>query len=120
MECHFPAVGLLPCNKSDVETPIHNVKLIGINPPEEVTSLESLLRGETSKGIGLWRQDLYGVGTDLAGKRKQRGWEAGMEDDIFFDGALGEAVNGLIRWDGGDGNEWFPRMSELPWYYGNL
>lgn len=120
MECHFPAMGLLPCTESDIKLPIDKVGIIGINPPEEVTPLEVLTRGESSKGIGLWRRDLYGVGTDLAGKRRQRGWEVGMEDDIFVGLALDEAVDGLIRWDGGDGNEWFPRMSELPWYHGNI
>lgn len=119
MECHFPAVGLLPCAGSGQTTEVSNVAVIGINPPEEVTSLDSLMLGEESRGIGLWRKDLYGIGEDLAGKRRKRGWKSGMEEDVFVDQGLEEAVKQLMCWDGGDGNEWFPRMNGLPWYYGN-
>lgn len=119
MECHFPAVGLLPCPGSGLATEVNNIAVIGSNPPGEITPLHSLIRGEESGGIGLWRRDLYGVGWDLANKRRKRGWEPGMEECVFANGCLGEAVEKLICWDGGNGNEWFPRMDELPWYYGS-
>lgn len=121
MDFHLPAIGLLPL-PIDGEDKLggNNVGLIGINPPEEITPLESLLRGEMSKGIGLWKGDLYGVGEKLAGKRSNRGWSPGMEKDIFLNKGLDPAVEKLLRWDGGARNELFPRIKELPWFYGNI
>ncbi|BDD57161.1 hypothetical protein MAP00_002551 [Monascus purpureus] len=90
MECHFPAVGLIPLSKRE---------------------------GEERSGIGLWREDLYGVGTRLAGKRAKRGWHSGMEEELFVTVDLEPVVRELICWNGGEtGNDWFPRMKELPWY----
>lgn len=120
MECHFPAVGLLPCTSDEQTTHARNIAVIGINPPEDVTPLDSLVRGEELRGVGLWRTDLYGVGEDLTGKRRKRGWKSGMEETVFGNQGLGEAVENLICWDGGAGNEWFPRLSELPWCYENI
>lgn len=119
MECHFPAVGLLPCNGGERTMHARHVAVIGINPPEEITPLDSLVRGEEMRGIGLWRKDLYGVSEDLASKRRKRGWECGMEEAAFGSRGLEDAVEHLICWDGGVGNEWFPRISELPWCYKN-
>lgn len=116
MECHFPAVGLLPIGPEQNRHE-EKVAVIGINPPESVTSAESLVRGEQTNGIGLWRQDLYGVSQDLGGKRSKRGWLRGMED-VFFSMDLGDVVQELIRYDGGRcRNEWFSRREDLPWSY---
>lgn len=92
------------------------MQLLGINPPPEVTSIESLVEGEEKSGIGLWKRDLYGVGPELAGKRAKRGWRAGMEDGLFVGVGLEDAVEELVCWNGGTGSEWFRRMGELPWY----
>lgn len=120
MDCHFPAVGLLPPFPSDECSPVpYNISLIGINPPEEVTPAESLIRGEMLKGIGLWKQDLYGVGEELSGKRSKRGWSPGMEEGIFLNKGLEYVVEELLCWNGGEGNELFSKMEELPWFYGN-
>ncbi|KAJ5797453.1 DUF218 domain protein [Penicillium pulvis] len=119
MECHFPSLGLSP-RIDGRHAEASAVSVIGINPPEDVTPLESLVRGEAGKGIGLWKQDLYGVGEDLAGKRRQRGWTSGMETGAFVNVGLQEVVEQLVCWQGGTGNELFPRMKELPWFYGNL
>ncbi|KAJ5884829.1 hypothetical protein N7495_009339 [Penicillium taxi] len=114
MECHFPAVGLLPHDEQSTDN--RNISVIGINPPEEVTPQETLIQGETSKGIGLWRHDLYGVGRKLAAKRSQRGWKSGMELGIFVNNGLEEVVEQLVCWHSDKGDEWFPRMKELPWF----
>ncbi|GCB19757.1 uncharacterized protein C57A10.07 [Aspergillus awamori] len=107
VEYHFPALGL-----SDSASTV-----VGINPPEEVTPLASLLAGEEKSGIGLWSRDRYGVQKELAGKRVKRGWRAGMEDGVFVNVGLEAVVEELVRWDGGEmGNEWFPKMEELPWW----
>ncbi|KAJ5161260.1 hypothetical protein N7492_006652 [Penicillium capsulatum] len=116
MECHFPAVGLLPLPGS-LQRLNCEVFVEGINPPEEVTPLESLASGEASKGIGLWKQDLYGTKADLAGKRVKRGWYPGMEESVFPNAEFEDVVGELLRWDGEVGNEWFPRLKELPWAY---
>lgn len=121
MDCHFPALGLLPPSVHEAQNMKScHIDLIGINPPEEVTPLESLIRGENSKGISLWKQDSYGVGGELAGKRKSRGWSLGMEKSIFFNQGLGQVVEKVLCWDGGAGNELFPQLEELPWFYGNV
>ncbi|GES61255.1 DUF218 domain protein [Aspergillus terreus] len=118
MECHFPAVGLVPLSPDGQQQDYSaRVNLIGINPPEEVTPAQSLITGEEQRGIGLWRKDLYGVQPDLAGKRAKRGWTAGMEEGVFVNVGLEDAVEELVRWNGGkDGNEWFPKLDQLPWY----
>ena len=95
------------------------VALIGLNPPEDVTSAEYLNTGEERSGIGLWRHDLYGVQPILAGKRAKRGWNRGLEEELLINADdLPPVVQELISWHGGEsGNEWFPRMKELLWYY---
>ncbi|KAJ5793488.1 hypothetical protein N7457_000087 [Penicillium paradoxum] len=117
MQCHFPAVGLLPVD-SKQEDYTNNVAVIGINPPEEVTPLETLTRGELMNGIGLWKQDLYGVNPDLVKKRARRGWFPGMENDVFSNLGLEDVVWQLVRYNGGDYcNKWFLGREILPWSY---
>ena len=119
VECHFPALGLLPCldSKENVVSP--RVSVTGIDPPEEVTSSESLIQGESLRGIGLWRRDLYGVGPDLANKRIVRGWTPDIAHELCLDGHFEPVVQQLVVWDGGTGNEWFPHLEQLPWCYGH-
>lgn len=127
MDCHFPAVGLasvpghsqasrLKPEEEDDPRP-RRVSVIGINPPEGVTPVESLTEGEEMNGIGLWKRDRYGVQAQLAGKRAKRGWQSGMEDGIFVNVGLEPVVEELVCWDGGhDRNGWFVKMDQLPWY----
>lgn len=113
MKCHFPAIGLI----HDDNKITSQVDLIGLNPPEEVTSEEYLNIGEERSGLGMWKRDLYGVGPALAGKRAKRGWHSGMEKELFAMTDLQPVVKELICWNGGiSGNEWFAKMKELPWY----
>ncbi|KAJ6014760.1 DUF218 domain protein [Penicillium herquei] len=119
MECHFPAVGLLPPVADQQLDLGYGISVVGINPPEEVTPLESLVQGEAGRGIGLWRQDLYGTGEELAGKRAARGWKSGMETGVFVQVGLEEVVEKLVYWNSGIGNDFYPHMNELPWFYGN-
>ncbi|PYH95919.1 hypothetical protein BO71DRAFT_194458 [Aspergillus ellipticus CBS 707.79] len=117
MECHFPALGLGgPSSSSALGALGVEVGVIGINPPEEVTPLASLVAGEEKSGIGLWRGDRYGVQRELAGKRVKRGWRAGMEEGVFVGVGLEPVVEELVRWDGGEmGNQRFPKIDRLPW-----
>lgn len=117
-ECHFPALGLVPWTREDKTRGNIPITVIGINPPEEVTPLESLVRGEAGKGIGLWKKDLYGTGAELSSKRSQRGWlEA--DNGLFLHADLEEVVEQLVCWNSGEENDLFPRIEELPWYYGH-
>lgn len=117
MEYHFPAIGLLPVSSGQGEQRQSRVAVLGLNPPEEVTAAEYLITGEERVGIGLWKKDLYGVGTALATKRAKRGWKPESEERLFVNVGLEPVVEELICWDGGEsGNDWFPRMEELPWY----
>ena len=118
MDLHFPAVGLVPVTVSSRQYEENRrVAVVGINPPESVTPVESLIAGEEKSGIGLWGKDRYGVQSELAGKRVKRGWQAGMEDGVFVNVGLELVVENLVRWDGGrSGNEWFDKMEQLPWY----
>ena len=110
-------MGLLPPVGSGMPVDSRRISVLGINPPEEITPLASLIQCEDSRGIGLWRQDLYGVGEELASKRVKRGWLPGMEKDVFDGGILEDVVQQLVCWNPGTGNEWFARMNELPWYH---
>lgn len=120
LECHFPALGLgrASINGQDNLRPLssRSIRFIGINPPEEITPLKSLLAGEAKSGIGLWEKDRYGVCPELAGKREQRGWVEGMENQLFVGVGLEPVVERLVRWNGGeDGTEQFPELDLLPW-----
>ncbi|KAL5048631.1 hypothetical protein BDW71DRAFT_15706 [Aspergillus fruticulosus] len=107
INCHFPAVGLDKLGRGNV---------VGINPPEEVTPLRELMEGEKQRGLGLWRRDGYGVGAKLKEKRMKRGWVDGLEKGVWVGVGLEPVVEELVQWDGGsEGNEWFPKMNELPW-----
>jgi hypothetical protein len=117
MQCHFPAVGLVPVGLEQGDY-THKVAVIGINPPEEITPPETLIRGEALNGIGLWRKDIYGVNPDLASKRVKRGWCSGMDEGLFCNLGLEDVVLRLVRYDGGDHcNKWFPEIKSLPWAY---
>jgi hypothetical protein len=119
MECHFPAMGLLPRSINEQVVHVPRVSVIGIDPPEEVTPKESLVQGESLRGIGVWRRDLYGVSQDVAAKRIVRGWIPGMAHELCLNGMFEPVVEQLVSWDGGEQNEWFPNIEKLPWYYGH-
>ncbi|KAI9040732.1 DUF218 domain protein [Aspergillus affinis] len=128
IEYHFPAIGLAPVASASSTSTSTGAdgresrcqckgNVVGINPPEEVTSEASLIAGEEKRGIGLWKEDRYGVQVELAGKRAKRGWNPGMEMGVFGDLGLEPVVEELVCWDGGEGgNEWFSKMDHLPWY----
>ena len=122
LDFHFPAIGWTPIpGPEGPEGPTDHlsrrscrVDLVGINPPPEITSPESLVEGELARGIGLWSRDRYGVGKELAEKRNKRG---GMRSEVFIGVGLEPVVERLVLWDGGEGgNEWFPETEDLPWY----
>ncbi len=102
LDLHIPAI----------RWPSERVTYVGIDPPENVTSRESLERGERERGYGVWKRDLYGVGEVLGGKRRQRGWREGEPEGLGE--GVEEGVRGLLGWRGGaSGVEGFG--VRLPW-----
>ncbi|KAJ5220207.1 hypothetical protein N7468_009411 [Penicillium chermesinum] len=114
LECHFPAVGLVPQTGTSPVESNDNATVIGINPPPDISPLESLRR----EGLVYGKKDLYGVAEDLSSKRAKRGWVPETRADLIASSGCDEVVAQLVCWDGGTGNQWFPRIEELPWYYG--
>ncbi|RAL09081.1 DUF218 domain protein [Aspergillus homomorphus CBS 101889] len=115
LEVHFPALGL----GKRVDGGGVEMRVVGINPPPDVTPLEVLVEGEEKGGIGVWRGDRYGSGCVLGGKRVRRGWDEGSVYEVLrgLEGEEGEVVGALVRWDGGlSGNQLFEGMEGLPWY----
>ncbi|KAJ9210670.1 hypothetical protein DTO166G4_7730 [Paecilomyces variotii] len=123
LDYHFPAIGWIPRTIAENASSMQGwegegcrVHFVGINPPPEITSPESLVEGEEKRGIALWKKDLYGTGPELVEKRRKRGWGDGMEDGIFVNVGLEPVVERLVRWDGGaEKNEWFNDIDQLPW-----
>ncbi|KAJ9247305.1 hypothetical protein DTO280E4_854 [Paecilomyces variotii] len=123
LDYHFPAIGWIPRTIAENASSMQGwegegcrVHFVGINPPPEITSPESLVEGEEKRGVALWEKDLYGTGPKLVEKRRKRGWGDGMEDGIFVNVGLEPVVERLVRWDGGaEKNEWFNEIDQLPW-----
>jgi hypothetical protein len=124
LECHLPALGIYPSSTltttAAAAAATVQVKVIGINPPEEITSLESLVAGEEKNGIGLWRKDFYGVGPELLAKRRRRGWTEDVERRVFVGMGLEPVVGRLVCWSPNGDDDcydagWFPERDLLPW-----
>ncbi|KAJ9244568.1 hypothetical protein DTO271D3_3922 [Paecilomyces variotii] len=123
LDYHFPAIGWIPRTIAENASSMQGwegegcrVHFVGINPPPEITSPESLVEGEEKRGVALWKKDLYGTGPELVEKRRKRGWGDGMEDGIFVNVGFEPVVERLVRWDGGaEKNAWFNEIDQLPW-----
>lgn len=88
------------------------MRYVGIDPPETVTSPETLIKGENERGYGVWKGDLYGVGELLGEKRMQRGWDD-KTVEMLGEG-LEDGISELLRWTGGEsGVEVYG--GNLPW-----
>jgi hypothetical protein len=74
--------------------------------------LEFTIASELRNGYGPFEKDLYGTGSFLGAKRKDRRWE---EETLHkLSNGLEEVVQQLLRWDGGESKvEIFPQ--KLPW-----
>lgn len=87
------------------------VEFIGENPPEHITPLAELVDGEEKRGIGLWKDDIYGTGEVLGRKRRERGWNK-HEEELVVQQEGHDIVKRLVRWVA-DGL--FLEMDNLPW-----
>ncbi|KAI9813289.1 MAG: hypothetical protein M1827_004231 [Pycnora praestabilis] len=110
---------------SEVRPDTGRFNFVGIDPPEHVTPQTRLREGEERDGWGLWSRDLYGVRTELAGKRRKRGWGECAPRALVEEvggGKQGEhgrareipGIRALLEWTGGpDGMQIYP--GPLPW-----
>uniref|UniRef100_A0A093VTA8 Uncharacterized protein C57A10.07 n=1 Tax=Talaromyces marneffei PM1 TaxID=1077442 RepID=A0A093VTA8_TALMA len=105
LDLHLPAIGIVPSMAKIA------IWFIGENPPEHVTPLVDLIDGEEKRGIGLWKDDLYGTGEVLGRKRRERGWNK-LEEEIVIECERDEVVKRLVRWEGVG---LFLEMDDLPW-----
>ncbi|KAF2458516.1 hypothetical protein BDY21DRAFT_410475 [Lineolata rhizophorae] len=71
------------------------IRFVGINPPFSYAEWQQTVKGELDHGLELWRKDIFGVGPELSKKRKDRGWDEKMLDEVA-DG-LEESVQKLIK-----------------------
>ncbi|KAI4121506.1 MAG: hypothetical protein LQ338_006326 [Usnochroma carphineum] len=117
LELHVPAL----------KYPRERVTYVGIDPPEAVTPRGGLEEGERIKeeeefaltlfgcdkdGYNLWKNDPYGVGAVLRGKRERRGWSAEKMEEVLagLEGEERRGVEGLMGWQGGGVSP-----GEVPW-----
>ena len=96
------------------------VKYVGVDPPFDGVKMVEVREGDRKRGFGVWREDLYGVGSALEGKRIARGWTAERRTEFQrevvekLDERDREAVRLLMEWGGGEtGVELLP--GRLPW-----
>lgn len=90
----------------------------GINPPFEQERVDQIVAGDRERGFGAWKLDLYGIGSLLANKRSDRGWNFEIFKKAVLDDFYGQSdrrlFERLLGWDGGATmREIFPE--KLPW-----
>ena len=97
------------------------MRYVGVDPEMEGEEGEkrrvAIERGD-ERARRLWGGDLYGVGGELGGKRRERGW-VGSEEVLkaFGEGEGKGWVRGLVEWEGGEtGREVYAGW--LPWDVG--
>jgi hypothetical protein len=73
-ELHLPALNY-PINTARFE-------YVGIDPPFDEVKMQEIKAGDAKRGYGAWKEDLYGRGELLAGKRVARGWTIQNKKDF--------------------------------------
>lgn len=69
-------------------------------------------KGEKERGYGVWKEDLYGVGSVLGEKREKRGWRDSVLEIVGK--GREESVIELLQWtDGAGGKQVYE--GRLPW-----
>jgi hypothetical protein len=85
LELHAPAL----------RWPASRMQVQGIDPVMSSAELDSTLDGEEMFGYSLWDEDPLGVGQKLSGKRKERGWDGSVVDEIVE--GLEDGIRGLVK-----------------------
>ena len=97
VEMHCPAI----------RWPVDKLTFVGVEMDKDEKGQAQIERGE-KRAMELWKDDPYGVGKILEGKRKERGWMG----QVVYSGV--EDAKKLLIWKGGEsGKEIYPE--QLPW-----
>lgn len=84
LELHAPAI----------RWPEHRIQVQGIDPIMTSTDLDETLEAEERSGYYLWDDDALGSGKKLYRKRKQRGWDESVVDQLVA--GLEDGVRELV------------------------
>lgn len=94
-----------------IRPPVLSVQYIGIDPDFGPHQLAEVVEGDSVRGYGAWKADLYGTGSLLREKRLQRGWnERAFIDEVLYGQRIWtsvakDALSAIVR---GDGNQAWP------------
>jgi hypothetical protein len=94
LELHAPAI----------RWPQNRIQVQGIDPVMSSTELDSTLEGEEEFGYAPWDDDPLGAGKRLSEKRKQRGWNESVMDELVE--GLEDSVKELLRGVAPDNLPW--------------
>jgi hypothetical protein len=78
--------------------PLSRMRYVGIDPAKDANGRRQIEEGE-AKAMREWMADMYGMGSNLGGKRAKRGWKGPDEVAGSYGGILG--VRDLLAWTGG-------------------
>lgn len=100
----FKAKRFLELHAPAIRWPQDRIQVQGIDPVMSRFELEDTLRGEETVGYTPWKDDPFGTESFLNEKRKQRGWDQAVAEELSQ--GFEESIKGLF--DGLD-------ASSLPW-----
>ena len=90
----FKARRVVGLHATAIRWPEERVNVQGIDPVMGSGELDETLEGEEKSGYALWDEDPLGAGEKLSGKRKQRGWDESVVDELVE--GLEEGVRDLV------------------------
>ncbi|KAF2488450.1 hypothetical protein BU16DRAFT_473868 [Lophium mytilinum] len=100
----FKARRFLELHARAIRWPADRLRVQGIDPVMSAQELAETAEGEERFGYGPWVKDPFGVGDVLGKKRKGRGWDEGVMQEIGE--GLEESVRVLLK--GQDPDDAFP------------
>ena len=90
-----------------IRWPSDRLTFVGVEIDKDTEGQAQIERGE-KRAIELWKDDPYGMGKILKGKRRDRGW---ISEVVYSEV---EDIQKLLVWEGGEGGkEIYP--DQLPW-----
>lgn len=90
----FKARRFLELHAPAIKWPKERIQVQGIDPIMGREELEGALEGEARWGFGLWEKDSLGTGERVKGKRRERGWDEGVVEELTE--GLEVEVRGLV------------------------
>jgi hypothetical protein len=102
----FKAKRFLELHAPAIRWPQERIQVQGIDPVMSSAELKDTLRGEETVGYAPWKLDPFGTKEVLKGKRKQRGWEDSVTEELSenCEGSVKELLGGvdpsvLLPWE---------------------